>query len=1039
MKIAIVHLSDIHFKSRSDVGFKRCKNLANTIAFARSPDERLIFVVTGDVANTGSSAEYAVAEDFFDQLFLDTGIDTTCSPRDVIFIPGNHDCNFHNPGDLRPRLLSEIASTLETIDERGETVKTLLQVQADFFAFQEKLTADPISQDRQLFFVRIFELGGKTVEFRCFNSAWLSSKHDEPGSLGFPQTTVQAASEKTDSDVVVSIVHHPFNWLNTGAYQSFRRAIQDHSDFLFTGHEHSLGGQIIASFAGSHLIHFESGPYQPPDSGHSDFGILHIDLHKGTWSHEDFTWSEGSYVKLHEAMPEKLFDHSGRVAGLQITKAFLKQVTEPGTGFLHPRQQQDLTLPDIYIYPDLKTRLLSRKLKRSGDLPKNISSKDVSTQLLSVKCVVVAGPSDSGKTALSKMLFLEGNTKYDRKCLLLCGKSIKGAEPDSAFEKALDESIKEQYGPGSKGRFAGLGAKDRILLIDDWDEVTFSRAGRAKILERAAAHFATVILFVDDIFLIEELSGKHEHAPLASFEIADIREFGFRLRGQMIRKWHTFGNTFIEDDKSLARRVTESTHVIDTVLGRNLLPSYPVNILTLLQTYDTGAGTANSGLGSYGQVYEALITARLARVSLKSIDIGTKITFLARFAWHLFSSQQRCLDDAEWRDVADQYYDEYKVRIDAGQMRTSCISAGIITEDDCGVRFSYGYAYCYFVAKYFQENLADLDDSSSHARLFDKLKTLSERVYNQNNASIVVFYVFLTRDRALINHVIANAKNIFAELPEFDFDSHLQFINQIIQPLPTLRLPAGRPDLNQQAYDQQRDERGEQIEPSGDPGCGDILYSPELPFEQRLIIGIRYMTLMGQILRNFPGSLKADTKLELAFESYSLGLRILSAVFDLAQRDSEVMVKDIAELLRTKMAFSGTERELLTRAELILAEILREITYSLLKRVSHAIGLSELEPTYDEVAELRDNSLSNGIIQLSIRLDHFERFPKKEIEKLAVTLEHNVFSYQTLRDLVLNHLYLFPRDYTIQQWAGSVLKMKVDLPEVRGSARKLHS
>ena len=199
------------------------------------------------------------------------------------------------------------------------------------------------------------------------------------------------------------------------------------------------------------------------------------------------------------------------------------------------------------------------------------------------------------------------------------------------------------------------------------------------------------------------------------------------------------------------------------------------------------------------------------------------------------------------------------------------------------------------------------------------------------------------------------------------------------------------------------------------------------------------MTLMGQILRNFPGSLKADTKLELAFESYSLGLRILSAVFDLAQRDSEVMVKDIAELLRTKMAFSGTERELLTRAELILAEILREITYSLLKRVSHAIGLSELEPTYDEVAELRDNSLSNGIIQLSIRLDHFERFPKKEIEKLAVTLEHNVFSYQTLRDLVLNHLYLFPRDYTIQQWAGSVLKMKVDLPEVRGSARKLHS
>ncbi len=93
--------------------------------------------------------------------------------------------------------------------------------------------------------------------------------------------------------------------------------------------------------------------------------------------------------------------------------------------------------------------------------------------------------------------------------------------------------------------------------------------------------------------------------------------------------------------------------------------------------------------------------------------------------------------------------------------------------------------------------------------------------------------------------------------------------------------------------------------------------------------------------------------------------------------------------------------------------------------------------TYDEVAALRDNSLPSRLIQLSIRLDHFDGFPKKDIEGLAKELEKNVFTYQTLRDLVINHLYLFPTEYAIQQWSGQTLKFKVKTPQVRGSSTKM--
>jgi predicted MPP superfamily phosphohydrolase len=743
MKLAIVHLSDIHIRSRHDICFRRRDKLSNRITFSRDPEEEVFLVVTGDVANTGSKEEYEYASEYFTPLFLGLGLSASQIPSRVAFVPGNHDCNFEDVGDLRPRVLTEIESQLEAIDVSGETVRTLLQVQSNFFAFQESITGEQIPVEQRLYSAKMFDLAGKRLEIRCFNSAWLSRRHEDPGSLGFPMSTITTAGLQTDSDIVLTIVHHPSNWLSPSAHHSFRRVVQQSSDFLFTGHEHSLGGQVISTFQGSSLVHFESGPLQPLNSGESEFGILHIDLESRTWSHDDFAWSNGGYARIRVIGPNALSDKSERVASLQISRDFVRHLNETGTGFLHPRKH-DLSLSDIYVYPDLKTRKLSQRLTRTDELPKDLPSHQVLDKLLAAHRVVIAGPSDSGKTALSKMLYLDANTRHGRFCVLLQGNRLSGKDPALALSSSLDAAINEQYGDNAGPRYAGLSPGDRILVIDNWEDIQFNRQGRAAIINRASQSFGCIVIFVDDIFLMEELSPRHAHAPLAEFEVADLREFGFRLRGQLIRKWHHLGNEFIDDEEIIARSIADSTRVIDTVLGRNLLPSYPVNILTLLQTYDAGAGTQNGGLGSYGQVYEALITARLAKVSLKSIDIGTKITFLSRFAWRLFGNHQRCLSESEWDDLGREYFNEYRIRVDVEHLREACHTAGIISADDSGIRFAYGYEYCYFVAKYFQENLADLDDQAARTKLFDLLKAVSECVYNQDNANIVVFYIFLT-------------------------------------------------------------------------------------------------------------------------------------------------------------------------------------------------------------------------------------------------------------------------------------------------------
>lgn len=1031
MKFAVVHTCDIHLRRKSDLVFKRLDKLANIISFSRDAQEQILLLVCGDIANRGSKEEYQLAEEFFGPLMISLG----ASKQRAAFIPGNHDCNFENVGDVRPRLLSDISKELETLDPGGETAQILLQVQRNFFEFCEQFHGISVPHDQRLFYQKRFESGGKTLEIRSFNSAWLSRMHEEPGSLGFPGPTIDIAGAKTDADVVISLVHHPSNWLNPASHLAFRKAVQETSDFLLTGHEHTLGGQVIAPFGSSKLVHFEGGPLQPTDSGESEFGILHIDLESRTWRREEFSWSEGAYTRVSDSGEQKLFDKSSRSSNLQITKVFMDILIDTGSGFLHPRHPQ-LTLPDIYVYPDLKLRAASSRLRKPDDPPLYIRSKDAAERLLNTKRLVVAGPNDSGKTALSKMLYLDANSRFGKASLLLRGCDLNGKDPASAFRSAMDTAIIQQYGKNSLGKYGGLSPSQRVLIVDDWEKIPFNRAGRAEIMAQAKPQFDSIVLLSDDIPLIEEASPRTGPAPLANFEIADIREFGFRLRGVMIRKWHDLGDTYTESEEGRARRVSDSVQVVDTVLGRNLLPAYPVNILTLLQTYDADSGAQNGGLGSYGQVYEALITARLAKVSIKSIDIGTKITFLARFAWRLFDNSQKGLAASEWRHLCDEYYDEYKIRIDADRVKDSCIAAGVLVEDQSGVRFIYGFVYCYFVAKFFQENLADTDNPETRNDLYAKLKDLSLRVYNENNASIVIFYVFLTKDRSLISHVINSARLIFSDFPEFDFDSHVQFINRFAGRPIVLELPEGRPDENREKYDERRDEAGEQIEPNTDPSAGDLIYSPEMPFEQRLVIGIRYLTLMGQILRNFPGSLKANTKLELARESYSLGLRVLGAVFALSERDAEVLTRDVARVLRERLAFAGTDRELTKRAESIVTEMLRNVTYGILKRISHAVGLRELEETYSDVAAVRDHDLGDQFVQLSIRLDHFEPFPKRKISEIAEAVNANFFAYMNLQDLVMNHLYLFPRSHADRQWAGSKLGIRANLPQIRGSERK---
>jgi hypothetical protein len=69
-------------------------------------------------------------------------------------------------------------------------------------------------------------------------------------------------------------------------------------------------------------------------------------------------------------------------------------------------------------------------------------------------------------------------------------------------------------------------------------------------------------------------------------------------------------------------------------------------------------------------------------------------------------------------------------------------------------------------------------------------------------------------------------------------------------------------------------------------------------------------------------------------------------------------------------------------------------------------------------------------------MDHARQFPEKRVFDLMKRLKSNIFGQTLLRMLVVDHLYLFPRPYQLQQKLCARLGIKPNKQMITGSAER---
>lgn len=1044
MKTVIVHLSDAHFELKDNFLDKKGNLIARAVQTATASADACFIVFTGDIAFSGVADEYNKGFAFLNDIRNQLRQFKQDLIVEFVVVPGNHDLDFNNTNALRTLSLRNAEALLSELD-RSDTsiVNAITIVQNNFFHFLSNLEfsakanngeaidsgVEQESGYNRLCYVRNFEIKGLKFNFNCYNTAWVSKIREQQGSLIFPEFVQPSPNE---SDLVFSLFHHPYNWLESSNASKFKKQIEPISNFVLTGHEHESAQYTKSSiFSGNRNLYIAAPVLQDGKTSDSSFNIIELDNAQSRFRITEFSFSDSKDIYLEERKSTWLPIEKGinKSQGIfEIDESFSNELNDIGVYIKHP-SQANLTLDDIFICPDLEILSLQKNEEATSSL--FFESEQVFDYLTASEFnIVITGQDTSGRTTFAKSLFKHFK-KNKLLPLLIQGTSLNNTFEDE-FLKTIKRAISEQYGTHLVDDYFQQDINKKILIIDDFQKsIRLNQAAKKIVLDLASKHFSKIIVFADDLFRFEEITQSAENENfLLTFSQAEIKPFGQRLRRKLISKWFQIGRDYSVEQEQIDRRIEETANIVTTLLGRKMIPSYPIFILSMLQVLEAGKDL-NTAPTNFGYFYEVFIINSLNDFRTSSLPLDVLTTFITSLAQRMFELRRKYITEIELDQVFDEYHERHAFKIKHEQMIGILVSAKILHIDaNQNYRFKYRMGFYYFVAKHHANNI---NSPSKEEDIRRNLIKMANNLYVEDYANIIIFFVYLTQDERTITQILHNAKRLYEEVKPCNLDSDIQFINQFkVTPL-RLRLNGNDPSQNKEKELRAIDEMERQI-PVEEPE-EDYEIEKELNDVLRLNVAFKTLQIIGQILRNFPGRLEREQKLSLVQESYDLGLRSLQMMFSTIERYLPELREMLTEYAQENMEIKD-ETRLSRSVDKMFFVLMVVIVYGMIKRISNTIGTVHLKETYEEI--LKNNSaIPIKLIDTLIRLDHFAPFPEDKINELNELVKNNLLCSTVERKMVADHFDMIRENYKLRQRVCDKLGIQFNDERVIGSKHKM--
>ncbi|HJU99047.1 MAG TPA: metallophosphoesterase [Burkholderiaceae bacterium] len=1001
MKLNVIHISDIHFHSENDKAFSLAEKIAsNCYVRSREADATLI-AVTGDIAFSGQAAEYAAAEIFFSRIKKSIESETK-KPVYIIFCPGNHDCILKPVNEIRELIIDEIIKNPEKA-KSDQYKNVCVFAQTEYFKFSTQLENPPADFRDQLWSEFNFKIGEKDVRVSAINIAWMSRLPEQQGTLFFPLEDYKSQLS-TASDLRLVLLHQPFNWQQQQSYHEMRNELRRSATAVLSGHEHyGCSGKIEDEKCGESL-YFESEALGPHETDlHPSFATYLFDLNSKNVIVQRYSFDGNRFLEneISTVLPIPSSDNSINYT-YSFTDSWKNDLNDPGANFIHP-DKKNLVLDDIFVYPDIRNWEDSEPGKIS-----NISSETLIDKIRNEFSCLIIGDERSGKTTLLYIYARELRASGLFPVYIKANEinNIRCAE-DMALR--ISRFMERQY--ADHKILSTIEKSKRVLLVDDIDRLKSGISSIPHFLEYSNLHFGSVVLTAAQSFEISSLASSSASELLQRFPKYEILRFGQKLRHRLIRKWCTLSQ--MSTLQELDKRVHHIEGIINMVIGKNLVPQLPIYLLILLQSSDQHqhGEIQNSGFSHY---YQYLITKSLGQVGVNADELNEYYNYLSHLTWFLHEKEVREINVSDFRRFNTDFSQKFS-NVDFSDRLQKLTSARLVCQRGDFYSFAYPFVFYYFLGSYLSSKINK--DEKIRSWVSDACKKL----YRRENANAILFLTHHNNDPWIIESIADVVKNSFPEISPMSFNGDTEAVNKLVSEASEQVLVSTNITKNQENSREESDKIAAETDDMPDALPDE---NGELDFVAKFLLLFKTSEILGQVLKNYYGSLEKPFKNSLLKEVFDGPLRALGLQISEISKDLDGFVAYIENVaFKNEKNLNVDERKKLARK--VAVSFLGWLGTSIVSSAAFYVASEKLRDDIAAVVE-GNPTIAYRLIEMGTRLVRPGNLPIAEIEKLVRDIKDNHFAFQILQSLGVGHLYLFHTNISDKDKLCNLLKITPD-------------
>lgn len=1002
MKVGIIQLSDIHLKEGKNLVVDYKEAFQRACATYLRDCVKVIIVVSGDIAYSGKKEEYNIAYSYFKdcEAYLKKEAKWINS-IDYVLVPGNHDCDFSRDEDIRNLVISQ-ASTEDELTKQGY-VKQGLAPQQNFWEFYDRLLGykphSPISYQ-----IEIPLLIDKKITFHCYNTSFLSHLEEKEGSLIVP-TNYYLFKDINHKNIAISVFHHNPAWLSTKTPENNKKSFESHllkeDDIVMCGHEHSSQHLEVSEIETSDQIEYLESPAFQID-GSSSFNIIELDTDTNKLINVSLTLDAKKNVYVNSKESEiRLIE---KIKGINLRDEFANQLNSIDIP-LKNSYKSDLRLTDIYVYPDLEPLVdLDTKVIQYTDASVLSTSRETAT------IIFIEGDNQSGKTSLIKMTFMSMIQK-SLFPLLVKGKDISHPKID----QLIKSTYKSQYNNKdySFNEYKQLNIDKKVLFIEDFDESALNGEGVHVLLEDLKKQFGKIIITI---------SPSYKNEPfLVSLGKDDIKYYhlkslGYEKRNQLIEKWFYIGkDRYTINQVEVERKIKLTFDQISNLLGEEYMPSYPVFILSLLQSLDNSLKNFDLEKTSYGYCYYSLIIAALLKNGVTQDKVEGIIQFLSKLAFSMYEKPADSFTREEYHNFYADYVQSYRASYHEERLIDILVKSYILKDSDESYNFSYKYIFYYLIAA----SISKITDTSRLKAIINKL---CENMHREKEANILIFLVNQNIIPDVIQDLIFYSWLPFEDFKPITLNTNDRLFSQIKNIANEIKVDVMRNDVNpHEERTKELKQRDREKEKAGDTP---FISEEEIDKNKDLrdiSSSIKIVRILGQIIKNQKYTFKRDKLVMLVEQAYNVSFRTI-AFFSDTMGKSKV---DIVDLLKQK--HKNITNEDATKIEDRVSRVLQSMLYRFcldnFSNVSASVGAPDMADLFIDAA--RDmNTPAAKIVSFTINT-YYNKMKISDLEAIMQEFKNNPVATEIIRARVMSYVYHNYVSRDERQKIGNICKFRL--------------